>query len=151
MSEQDSETEYEGVMPEGEEEFAEEHQRIAVDFDKTLTAGGESYITEDPEEPDEEMLEWVNYQYRQGHSIIIWTARPWEAAQETVARLTEWGVDWHGLRMEKGHADIYVDDKGTTPSDELLEAGFDGDVDVDQGGGKIVKDKDGDPDDAGNV
>jgi hypothetical protein len=151
MSEQDSETEYEGVMPEGEEEFAEEHQRIAVDFDKTLTAGEESYITEDPEEPDEEMLEWVNYQYRQGHTIIIWTARPWEAAQETVARLTEWGVDWHGLRMEKGHADVYVDDKGTTPSKELLDSGFDGDGEVDPGEGKIDKDKDGDPDDAGNV
>jgi hypothetical protein len=139
----------EGVMATGEEPFSADHQRIAVDFDKTLTDGEESYITGDPEEPNDEMVEWVNYQYRQGHTIIIWTARPWEAAQETVARLTEWGVDWHGLMMEKGHADVYVDDKGTTPSEELTKAGFDGDGEVGDGEGKVDKDKDGDPSDAG--
>ncbi|WP_216824765.1 hypothetical protein [Salinigranum rubrum] len=138
-----------GVMPDGEEPFAADHQRIAVDFDETLTGGDESYITEAAEEPDEEMVEWVNYQYRQGHTIIVWTARPWEAAQETVARLTEWGVDWHGLRMEKGHADVYVDDKGSTPSEALAADGFDGDGELDDGEGKVDKDKDGDPDDAG--
>ncbi len=146
----DSDHDGESVMAEGEEPFdADEHQRIAVDFDKTLTKGEDSYITDDAEEPDEEMVEWVNYQYRQGHTIIVWTARPWEAAQETVARLTEWGVDWHGLRMEKGHADVYVDDKGTTPSEELTKEGFDGDGELDDGEGKVDKDKDGDPDDAG--
>jgi hypothetical protein len=139
-----------GVMPAGEEPFdADEPKRIAVDFDKTLTVGEESYITGDPEAANEEMVEWVNYQYRQGHTIIIWTARPWEAAQETVARLTEWGVDWHGLRMEKGHADVYVDDKGSTPSEELLKEGFDGDGEVGAGEGKIDKNKDGNPDGAG--
>jgi hypothetical protein len=147
-----NDSENNGVMPDGEEPFdADDHQRIAVDFDKTLTKGEEEYISERAEKPNEEMVEWVNYQYRQGHTIIVWTARPWEAAQETVARLTEWGVDWHGLRMEKGHADVYVDDKGTTPTEELLEHGFDGDGTVDDGEGLIDKDKDGDFDDAGNV
>ena len=142
----------EGVMVDGERPFdADEQQRIAVDFDKTLTKGEESYITTEAEEPDEEMVEWVNYQYRQGHTIIIWTARPWEAAQETVARLTEWGIDWHGLRMEKGHADVYVDDKGTTPKDELVEHGFDGDGALDDQEGLVDKDKGGDPDEAGSL
>jgi hypothetical protein len=141
----DSDADGEGVMLDGEEPFdAEEHQRIAVDFDKTLTKGEESYITERAEKPDEEMVEWVNYQYRQGHTIIVWTARPWEAAQETVARLTEWGIDWHGLRMEKGHADVYVDDKGSTPSEQLRDYDFDGDGDLDNGEGLVDKDKDGD-------
>lgn len=135
-------------MAEGEEPFgAGEHTRIAVDFDKTLTKGEDPYITDEAEDPDEETVEWVNYQYRHGHTIIVWTARPWEAAQETVARLTEWGVDCHGLRMEKGHADVYVDDKGTTPSEELTKEGFDGDGELGGGEGKV--DKDGDPDDAG--
>ncbi|ELZ30848.1 hypothetical protein C474_10316 [Halogeometricum pallidum JCM 14848] len=147
----DSDTDGEGVMLDGEEPFdADEHQRIAVDFDKTLTKGEESYITKRAEEPDEEMVEWVNYQYRQGHTIIVWTARPWEAAQETVARLTEWGIDWHGLRMEKGHADVYVDDKGSTPSEQLGDHGFDGDGDLNDGEGLVDKDKDGDADDAGS-
>ncbi|UPW02049.1 hypothetical protein M0R88_08130 [Halorussus gelatinilyticus] len=108
-----------------------DHERIAVDFDKTLTEGERSYIHEEPEDPDEEMVQWVNEQYAEDNTIIIWTARPWEAAQDTVARLTEWGVDWHGIRMEKGNADMYVDDKGTTPADELTKDGFDGDGELD--------------------
>ena len=109
-----------------------DQQRIAVDFDKTLTEGDKSYVDETPEAPDEEMVQWVNKQYAENHTVIIWTARPWEAAQDTVARLTEWGVDWHGIRMEKGNADVYVDDKGTTPSSQLKEDGFDGDGELDQ-------------------
>ncbi len=108
-----------------------ERERIAVDFDKTLTEGERSYIHEKPENPDEEMVQWVNEQYAEDHTIIIWTARPWEAAQDTVARLTEWGVDWHAIRMEKGNADMYVDDKGTTPKEELVEEGFDADGELD--------------------
>ena len=107
------------------------HQRIAVDFDNTLTAGEEGYVSEEPEAPDEEMVQWVNDQYADGHTVIVWTARPWEAAPETVARLTEWGVDYHGVRMKKGEADVYVDDKGAVPEEELLEDGYDGDGEVD--------------------
>jgi hypothetical protein len=109
------------------------HTRIAVDFDHTLTSGESGPSGEDL--PDEEMVAWVNHQYDEDNTILIWTARSWDKAHETVARLTEWGVNWHGLRMEKGKADIYVDDKGSTPKAELLEAGFDADEDVDPGEG----------------
>ncbi|MFC4548738.1 MULTISPECIES: hypothetical protein [Halorussus] len=109
-----------------------DQKRIAVDFDKTLTEGEKSYVNEEPENPDEEMVQWVNEKYAEDHTVIIWTARPWEAAQDTVARLTEWGVDWHGIRMEKGNADMYVDDKGTTPSSELEQDGYDGDGELDE-------------------
>ncbi|MFC4359741.1 hypothetical protein ACFO0N_17485 [Halobium salinum] len=108
-----------------------DHMRIAVDFDDTLSEGEEDDFTAEPSEPDEEAVHWVNEQYRKGHTVIVWTARPWDSAAETVARLTEWGVHWHGLRMEKGHADVYVDDKGTTPSDQLLKDGYDGDGELD--------------------
>jgi hypothetical protein len=110
-----------------------EGQTIAIDFDDTLSEGEENHYTELPEDPDEEVVHWVNEQYREGHTIIVWTARPWDTAAETVARLTEWGVHWHGLRMEKGYADVYVDDKGTTPTEQLLEDGYDGDGELDGG------------------
>ncbi|MFD1513804.1 hypothetical protein [Halomarina rubra] len=102
-------------------------QHIAVDFDATLTQGEEDDRTAADPDPDEEMVHWVNEQYDAGHTIIVWTARPWDAANDTVARLTEWGVKWHGIRMEKGYADVYVDDKGTTPREALLDDGYDGD------------------------
>ncbi|WP_199268418.1 hypothetical protein [Halomarina oriensis] len=73
------------------------------------------------------MVHWVDEQYDAGHTIIVWTARPWDAANQTVARLTEWGVEWHGIRMEKGYADMSVDDKGTTPREQLLDGDYDGD------------------------
>ena len=34
-----------------------ERKRIAVDFDKTLTKGEKSYVHEEPEDPDEEMVQ----------------------------------------------------------------------------------------------
>lgn len=93
-------------------------KRIAVDFDNTLTReDGGTYFTDEPTLPNEEMIEWVTQQYREGHTIIIWTARPWDVAQETAGLLTAWGVPWHGLRMEKGSADVYVDDKMYAPDD----------------------------------
>ncbi len=94
--------------------------RIAVDFDKTLTdPDGGTYFTDEPTLPNEEMCEWVREQYQNGHTIIIHTARPWDVAGLTAAKLTEWGVPYHGLRMEKGSADVYVDDKAVPPEDVI--------------------------------
>lgn len=92
-------------------------ERLMVDFDKTLTAGDESYFTDGTETPDEGMVAWVNEQYRSGATVIIWTSRPWSVAGETAARLTEWGVRHHGLLCEKGSADRYIDDKAYRPSE----------------------------------
>ena len=93
-----------------------EPKRIAVDFDKTLTdPDGGTYFTEEPTLPNNDMIVWVNERYKEGHTIIIHTARPWSEAMKTVGKLTEWGVRWHGIRMDKGSADLYVDDKSETP------------------------------------
>jgi len=95
-------------------------QRICVDFDKTLTReDGGTYFTDEETLPDNEMISWVNDRYKQGDTIIIHTARPWSVAGETVGKLTEWGVRWHGLRMDKGSGDLYIDDKAMRP-EELL-------------------------------
>jgi len=95
--------------------------KIAVDFDNTLTAEeGGTYFTDEETLPNEEMCDWVRQRYYDGHTIIIWTARPWSEASTTVAKLTEWGVPYHGIRCEKGSADMYVDDKAKRP-EEVIE------------------------------
>jgi len=87
-------------------------KRLLVDFDETLTTGeGPPFWSEDEhEEPNTDMIEWVNEQYHKGHFVIIWTARPWSQAQTVAGYLTKWGVEFYGLRCDKGGADLYVDD-----------------------------------------
>lgn len=98
--------------------MSEQTNRINIDFDKTLTTGeGAAYWEGGEDDPDEEMIEWVNEMYKDGNTIIIWTARPWSEAGQTVGMLTKWGVMWHAIRMEKGSADMYVDDKAVRPEE----------------------------------
>lgn len=92
---------------------------VAVDFDGTLTQGTAKYWAGEVEEPREEVLEWVREQYYNGAHVVIWTARPWSQASTIAARLTEWGVPYHGVRCEKGGADGYLDDKAARPGEVL--------------------------------
>lgn len=99
--------------------MSSEFKRICVDFDKTLTTGeGPPFWSDDEDEtPDEEMIEWVNSKYHEGCAIIVWTARPWSQAQNVAGYLTKWGVEFSGIRCDKGGADVYVDDKAIRPEE----------------------------------
>lgn len=91
---------------------------VAVDLDKTLTKEGRWFVEDEEIVPDEETIEKVmNQVYKQGHVLIIWTARPWNVAEETVAWLRKHSVRFHGLQMEKGSADVYIDDKALNVED----------------------------------
>lgn len=83
---------------------------LCVDFDHTITVTEDEYHF-GSEKPNWPVINWIEEQYFAGHTIIVWTARPWSEAAHMVARLTEWGVLFHGIRMAKGGADVYVDDK----------------------------------------
>jgi len=89
--------------------------RINVDFDNTLTEDDVAYWEGEVPDPDEEICEWVRQRYYDGHTIIVWTARPWSEANMIAARLTEWEVPWHGIRCEKGSGDLYIDNKAKHP------------------------------------
>ena len=85
---------------------------IAVDFDGTLTIGGNKWWEDDNRPvPNKKAIERVNNWYIEGHYIIIFTARPWEVARKTVAWLIEHGVRFHGINCNKVAAAIYVDDR----------------------------------------
>jgi len=100
--------------------------RVNFDFDNTLTTGDCRYwIDGEREEPDERGCALATEAYHSGHTLIIWTARPWSEANVIAARLTEWGVPYHGIRCEKGSSDIYVDDKAVNvdnvPADTQID------------------------------
>jgi hypothetical protein len=69
-------------------------------------------------QPFKDRIDKVNQLYKEGHTILIDTARgfttkiDWYSVTEN--QLKEWGVLYHTLRVgEKLYADIFIDDKGT--------------------------------------
>ena len=94
---------------------------VKVDFDGTLTQGEALWWEGETESPNEAVCEWTRQQYYAGAHVVIWTARPWSQANIVAARLTEWGIPYHGIRCEKGAADGYVDDKAARPEEVLAD------------------------------
>jgi len=92
---------------------------FCIDFDHTLTADPKGTYPEDPE-PEFNMIKAINRIYRQGNIIIIWTARQWNNAPFLISWLTRYSVPYHGIRMEKGGSDVYLDDKMVS-IDEFLK------------------------------
>jgi hypothetical protein len=92
---------------------------LGVDFDQTLTAEPPRVWEPGAEwpAPDEEMIEAVTEAWKDGMTIIIWSARRWVEAPYLIAWLEYHGVPYHGLRLGKGAADTYIDDKASTPED----------------------------------
>lgn len=91
--------------------------RLNVDFDNTLTSGDVAYWDGERADPDPDVCDYVRDHYHGGGTVVVWTARPWSEASTIAARLTEWGVPYHGIRCEKGSADVYLDDKALHPDE----------------------------------
>ena len=100
---------------------------IAVDFDHTLTMDSGDPYRKGDEVPNEEMIEYVKHLKEDRHcAIVVWTARPWSHAAHVAGLLTMWGVPHNGLKMEKGGAEAYIDDKAVN---HTLSESFYGEVD----------------------
>lgn len=94
----------------------------AVDFDKTLTkSSSNEWLPADKQEPNKEMIEAVREQFIEGKKVVVWTAREWREAPKIAGWLTIHEVPYHGIKMEKGGADKYIDDKAMTPDEFIGE------------------------------
>lgn len=91
--------------------------RYAFDFDNTITEDDVRYWDGEQPEPDEDVINEINNVYFDGHTVLIWTARPEERRAQTQRWLDEWGVRHHALVMDKLSADTYVDDKAVHPEE----------------------------------
>jgi len=86
-----------------------ERKIIAVDLDETLSTGK---FWEDEPKPIHDMIEKVWEWYKQGHCILIYTARQPKYYSLTLAWLIKWEVPFHGIAMFiKPSADEYYDSK----------------------------------------
>lgn len=100
---------------------------INIDMDKTLTNSGTHW--EDNPLPNEMVCDYVRKLYFSGkYVIIIWTARLWDSAPESISWLTKYSVPYHGIKMDKGASDIYIDDKAQLPTEENLKNLLDNDI-----------------------
>lgn len=87
---------------------------IYVDIDETICTGGLKYDYT-LAKPIQENIDKINKLYDEGNIIYYWTARGsttgfnWRPTTEK--QLSDWGVKYHQLRMNKPGYDILIDDK----------------------------------------
>ncbi len=81
----------------------------SFDLDGTLT-NGEPFWEKKPT-PNNKTIKYLRKLYEAGNIIIIHTARMWEYSNETVSWLIKYKIPFHGIYMQKGGSDCYIDDK----------------------------------------
>jgi len=73
--------------------------------------------------PNYDKIKIVNKLYNKGHNIVMWTARgavsgiDW--TELTKKQLSEWGVKYHKLKLDKPAFDLFVDDKALTTLEQI--------------------------------
>lgn len=93
-------------------------------FDLDGTICSDTQGDYDAAEPFPEIVASINQLHREGHHILIFTARgsgtgrDWRGVTER--QLTEWGVSYHYLFFGKPAADVYIDDKAVNISEFRL-------------------------------
>lgn len=102
---------------------------INIDVDSTLTMG-EIWWEKTPT-VNKEMRKFVqDAYYSMRYVIIIWTARLWCDAPETIGWLISNRIPFHGIMMQKGAADCYIDDKNILMNKDELKRILEDDIDV---------------------
>lgn len=102
---------------------------LNVDVDNTLTNGVMFWDAEP--KPNEIVCDYIRKLYFTGkYTIIIWTARLWCNAPELIGWLEKYSVPFHGIKMNKGASDIYIDDKAQLPTEENLKNLLDNEIKV---------------------
>jgi len=97
---------------------------IFVDIDETICyyEGKRDYKLA---KPYYERIEKINKLYKDGNTIVYWTARGSVTQQNwfriTYEQLNEWKCNFHELRMGKPAYDLFIDDKNIN-SDEYFKS-----------------------------
>jgi uncharacterized HAD superfamily protein len=93
--------------------------KIAVDLDGTLTTETNGWDDESclHATPNQKMIDVVNQAWRDGHTIIIYTARRWSRREATIYWLQKNDVKYHTIEMQKLNFDVLIDDKAYNVKD----------------------------------
>ena len=111
---------------------------INIDVDGVLT-NGEIWWEETPT-VDKEMRKFVQDAYYScRYVIIIWSARLWLDTSKTVGWLIANDIPFHGVMMQKGATDVYIDDKCILPTRSELKRLLEENIDVPMCGIRGIK------------
>ncbi len=111
---------------------------IAFDLDDVICSRSNRYENLGPNkydycEPNQSIIDLVNFLYEQGNKIVIYTARGMsqykgnvsliysELYSKTIQQLNDWGLKYDQLVMGKIHYDLLVDDKALNSSNITKE------------------------------
>lgn len=95
---------------------------IFVDIDDTICyRENKSKLDYSEAIPYPERIKKINQLYKDGNTIVYWTARGTVTQknwfQFTLNQLNEWGCNFHELRMGKPAYDLFIDDKNINSED----------------------------------
>ena len=88
-------------------------KKYCIDIDGTICTNTNGNY--EKAEPFPDRIEQINQLHKEGHTIILFTARgtssgvDWE--EVTKKQLNEWGLFYDELLFGKPEADIFIDDK----------------------------------------
>lgn len=86
---------------------------VFVDIDGTICSHTDGQY--DKARPWPEAIEKINQRYRDGETIIYWTARGTTTGKDwrplTEKQLCEWGAMYHELRFGKPYYDLMICDR----------------------------------------
>jgi hypothetical protein len=65
--------------------------------------------------PYQEVIDWINKKYDEGHSITLFTSRGTLSGSDwvefTEKQVNGWGIKYHELKLGKPAYDLFIDDR----------------------------------------
>ena len=98
--------------------------RIEVDLDGVVFYEDKT-IKQIEAPPIGKMIETINTLYKQGHTIIVSTSRPWRMFEKTLQQLNHVGLHFSTLHMGRPCSDIIINDRNieikTNPNEQEVQ------------------------------
>lgn len=91
-----------------------EPKTIAADYDETIAHNGH---------PKPEVVDKLKELQKDGHKVMLWTARTGKDRQDAIDRCKQVGLTFDGVLDHKPDADLFVDDKSVTVDDIIDDGG----------------------------
>ena len=99
--------------------------RYCFDIDGTICSTNCEYKDS---VPYQEVIDWINKKYDEGHSITLFTSRGTSSGLDwfefTEKQVNDWGIKYHELKLGKPAYDLFIDDRAINNKDWYKKEGL---------------------------